>query len=172
MSDLFVEDISRDAWISDCGQYRYELTRSWKAYTEKSLIFVMLNPSTADAHIDDPTIRRCMNFAKREGFGMMTVMNLFAGRATKPTDLFKMDDPVGPENVLRWKSARSHVLDWGGKIVCAWGAHPKASQQVEAFLQVMSDTPLHCLGTTKDGQPRHPLYLRNDAPLTLWEPTS
>lgn len=103
------------AKISDCGQYRYTLTRG----DAPRLCFVMLNPSTADATLDDPTIRRCLGYAKREGCAGLEVLNLYALRATNPADLWKHHDPVGPDNdrELYWAASRymRMVAAWGGK---------------------------------------------------------
>jgi hypothetical protein len=155
--------VEKHANISPSGYYRYSLRRTWDR-EGPSMAFVMLNPSTADAFVDDPTIRRCMGFARREKMGGITVVNLFAGRATKPEDLFKMWDSVGPQNETTW-----HIWLYAArpKIVCAWGAEPKAMEQAKKF-RAWADghnLALWCLGKTKDGHPRHPLYLKNDAPL-------
>ena len=180
MSDIV--DIRRDANISECGNYRYSLDRVWypddlfnspaRITFRPPLIFVMLNPSTADAFADDPTIRRCIHFTKREGFEWLKVMNLFAGRATKPTDLFKMGDPEGVKNTAHWKAARGMVKDYGSQIICAWGANPKAQSQAKRFMSFMDGIEVHCLGTTKDGHPKHPLYLPNDAKLQVYRSPS
>lgn len=172
-------NIRKSATISKCQQYRYQLDREWfpddrinspaRITYYAPMIFVMLNPSTADAYEDDPTIRRCLGFARREGYRWLKVINLFAGRATKPADLFKMDDPIGPENRSAWDKAFNHV-EWGAKIVCGWGADKSAKAQASRFLEQAGDTPLHCLGTSKDGSPRHPLYLKSDAPLVQINP--
>lgn len=148
--------------ISPSGYYRYYLMRKWEE--GRRLAFVMLNPSIADAHVDDPTIRRCIGFAKREGLAGIDVVNLFAGRATKPEDLFKMWDPTGPLNGQYW---HERLVLFKPKIVCAWGAEPKAADQAKRFRKwaVENKLDLWCLGKTKDGHPRHPLYLKNDAPL-------
>lgn len=170
-------DIRRAANISECGRYRYSLDRKWFAdrfYSPAKifrhpmpLIFVMLNPSTADAYADDPTIRRCVGFAQREGFEWVRVINLFAGRATKPADLFKMDDPEGPDNAAEWEMARE-FHEQGAEIICAWGAEPKAQDRATLFMGFMAEAnvKVNCLGTTASGAPRHPLYLPKDAPLT------
>ncbi len=171
-------DIRRAANISECGKYRYSLDRQWfedRFYSPARLIgghpmpliFVMLNPSTADAYEDDPTIRRCVGFTKREGFEWLRVINLFAGRATKPADLFKMEDPIGVANPEEWGVARD-FYERGAKIICAWGAEPKAVSQGESFVHLMQayQVELWCLGTTKTGAPKHPLYLPSDAPLS------
>ena len=163
IATLFEKPVAKAAYISECGAYRYWLQRVWDE-PKDLLAFVMPNPSTADAELDDPTIRRCVGFAKREGRGGIVVVNLYAGRATQPADLFKMADPKGPNNPDQWMSWLRHERT---KVVCAWGAEPKAHGQAYDFHRFArrEDVQLWCLGTTKDGHPKHPLYLRNDAPL-------
>jgi hypothetical protein len=155
------------ALVSPDGQYRYLLQRRWSE-VGPLLTFVMLNPSTADASNDDPTIRRCIGFAKREGFAGLTVLNLYAFRATKPADLWRASDPVGPAND---DMIRTHVLqawkDWQ-PVVAAWGTNAPRARVLQVC--AMTDgADWRALGLTKDGHPRHPLYLRADAPLTPWE---
>ena len=132
-------------------------------------VFVMLNPSTADANADDPTIRRCRGFAKAWECAGLLVINLYALRATDPTELGGPVDPVGPENDEHISAA----LYRAGLVVCAWGATPapRKSFRVERILRLAQDAgrPLHALGTTKHGDPRHPLYLRRDARPERWE---
>lgn len=168
MSELFTPDspVRKGAFVSECEQYRYWLTREWNE-GGNLLAFVMLNPSTADAELDDPTIRRCVGFAKREGRNGIVVVNLYAGRATQPDDLFKMKDPEGPNNLNQWMSWLRHERT---KVVCAWGADTRAHSQARKFRRFAAEHNLHLwhLGLTKDGSPRHPLYLRNDAPLMCW----
>ena len=153
----------KQALISPCGKYRYWLSRTW----DRSLgvmPFVMLNPSTADADIDDPTIRRCMGFARREGFGGINVMNLYALRSTDPKKLFSGEySPYGEDN-FKWQQA---LLESSVPfVVCAWGANANFSV-AEAFRKRAKALrkPLMCLGSTKAGFPRHPLYVRADQPL-------
>ena len=122
----------------------------------------MLNPSTADARRDDPTIRRCMGFARTWGYGGVEVVNLFALRATDPSRLRIARDPVGPENDahIRAVARRSSAL------VVAWGIHGALRERDAEVLALLSRrAPTHSLGWTKDGHPRHPLYLRRDARL-------
>jgi len=151
------------AEISPCGRYRYVLTRTWDAALPV-LVFCMLNPSTADASQDDPTIRRCIGFAKREDCGGIAVVNLFAWRATDPDKLPILDtDKAGPENA-------EHVARTvrGRRVVVAYGAHFSAHPfVVQPFLSMLraNAASVHCLGTTKSGAPRHPLYVRGDGPL-------
>lgn len=154
----------KSAVISECGRYRYALHRKWDE-SLPTLAWCMLNPSTADASIDDPTIRRCITFAKREGCGSIAVINLFAWRATDPDQLpIVAAAKAGPLN-----ESVVEVNVRGRRVVVAWGAHdaaePSAVHPMLALLQQHADEVL-CLGTTKSGAPRHPLYVRSDAPLT------
>lgn len=155
------------AVLSQDGVYRYLLTRTWAE--GPALAFVMLNPSTADATADDPTIRRCIGFAKREGFGGLTVVNLYALRATDPRELRRAIDPVGPDNDghLRRVTWESQLDD--APAVVAWGAHA-APDRVAAFVRLATGTRLVCLGTTQAGAPRHPLYIAGAQPLVPWTP--
>lgn len=154
-------DIEKGAVLSECGMYRYLLTRRWD--DGPALGFVMLNPSVADASIDDPTIRKCMGFATRYGFSGIEVVNLFAYRATKPKDMLAARDPVGPDNDEHIRMAVRATTN----IVCAWG--PNASRtprprHVIALLKEMGIAP-KCLHITQDGSPGHPLMLSYDRPL-------
>lgn len=155
------------AVISTCGQYRYHLTRPpiapYPLYCPAP--FVMLNPSTADAAIDDATIRRCRGFAERWGNDGIIVVNVYALRSTDPKALNRHADPYGPENDdwLR-KIGRFHE-----SVVVAWGtkaAPGDVDRAVEKLTQ--GGARLMCLGTTKHGHPRHPLYVRADQPLVPW----
>ena len=156
MTDLLIKS---SAAISDCGKYRYELKRNWG--DGPTCGFIMLNPSTADASIDDPTIRRCIGFAKREGCGGLIVVNLYAYRATKPADLWALDPSErigGPEAGIRLHKAvaESEIM------IAAWGAK---THRAEHWIVERYGARLKCLGKTKEGHPRHPLYVRADAPL-------
>ena len=156
------------ASISDDGLYRYSLERRWDptySRTQPTMAFVMLNPSTADGGSDDPTIRRCISFAKREGCGALNVVNLFALRSTDPTALFDADDPIGPENVDHLK----RVMGYADICVAAWGAFwwDHREQLARPYIEDFAHD-VWCLGMTKAGQPRHPLYVRGDQPLVRW----
>jgi hypothetical protein len=149
---------------------RYLLARTW-APRLPVLTWVMLNPSTADAFTDDPTIRRCIAFASRDGYGGIKVVNLFALRAARPADLRAAVDPVGAAN------DRILAVHARGAVVAAWGAagqlHGRADQ-VAGHLAADGVTLL-CLGVTKDGHPVHPLArgrsrVRDDAPIMPWHP--
>jgi hypothetical protein len=159
-------DIIKRAVISDDGRYRYQLSRIWDPAVE-SLVFVMLNPSTADAELDDPTIRRCMGFARRDGFGGIHVTNLYALRATNPKDLWTAEDPVGPDNDAWLAEMFSEVAGNGRPIVAAWGANAKP-ERVAQVMRMQYSEGLVSFGVTKSGAPRHPLYLPGDAHFAPW----
>lgn len=169
--DLLQHGETATAVLSACERYRFRLARVWD-WKRPRMIFVMLNPSTADAATDDPTIRRCRGFAKRENCGGFEVVNLFAWRATDPADLLRADDPVGDGNDRYIADAMAPsdppTDPPNGPVVAAWGAHPAARLRAPAVAtQLCWLVPfhLHCLGTSKDGSPRHPLMLRADTPL-------
>lgn len=155
----------------DLRAYRYTLTRDLGQLFPKkgTIVFVMLNPSTADQFQDDPTIRRCRGFATDWGFARLEVVNLYALRATNPKALFEANDPVGPANNDVILAAQERAE----RVVVAWGA-PKAPQKSQRVQEVVSgplrDVPLFCLGTTKDGAPRHPLYVPKAQGLVPWLP--
>jgi len=151
------------AEISSCGAYRYTLTRKTNCIFRwhRPALFIMLNPSTADATQDDPTIRRCISFAERECCTDLTVVNLFALRATDPWTLTGHPDPVGPLNDLKIaEQIEEHKL---GIVIAAWGAHPFAQKRGKEALDKFG--PFMCFGKTKNGSPKHPLYLKKDAEL-------
>jgi len=154
------------------GAYRYDLARYWGdgIVDAKRARFVMLNPSTADAELDDPTIRRCIGFAKREGCDCLTVVNLYAYRATNPRAMLTADDPVGSRNDHFLRAEIMGSVIFGGPLIVAWGANAGADR-VEAFRRMVreEDATAYALGITKAGQPKHPLYLPGDAPLIPWE---
>ena len=124
----------------------------------------MLNPSTANAHVDDPTIRRCIRFARDWGYSKLVVRNLFAIRATKPRDLLILENPTGGRSGNQ-SLARANGAD---VIVAAWGAFVPFGR-VATARQLLDPAKLVCLGTTKDGQPRHPLYVRADCETQQFE---
>ena len=147
------------AVISECGKYRYSLSRVWDE-NKPRVLFIMLNPSTANAEKDDPTIRRCIGFAKDWGYGGIYVVNLFSLRATNPKELLTAPFVVGVENEkwFRRMSALAHL------VVCAWGNSAivnKLQKQLDHNWKPLSwiDKPLHYLELSNDGTPKHPLYL-------------
>ena len=159
------------AVLSDDGLYRYRLWRIWGC--GPVMAWIMLNPSTADAEVDDPTIRRCMGFARREGYDGIEVINLYALRTTKPKHLLDYPDPEGPGNYNHWERVITNHRT--GMVVAAWGAGaalaglPESRANNMGFL-VDDCWPAMCLGRTASGAPRHPLYVKGDTPLvTLTE---
>ena len=162
-------DVYRSAIVSDDGAYRYSLARWWDASRRRDL-WIMCNPSTADAAIDDATIRRCIGYSRRFGSGGFVVVNAYGYRATKPAAMWAAQadgiDIVGPEND-RW--IKAHLKTETGQVIAAWGAHPKPERcwRLNAIIRSAKRDSL-CLGTTRDGMPRHPLMLRNDAQLQPW----
>lgn len=165
--DPMTDEDRSGAIISPCGTYRYHLWRRWDE-TLPTMVWVMLNPSTADASEDDPTIRRCMGFARREGCGGISVRNVFALRATNPDELLKHPDPFGPENEDHLLAARNCSLMT--LLVLGWGSRIKRlnSYYTRAAVCLVGQKP-NCFGTTKGGDPRHPLYLPSDAPMGSWK---
>jgi hypothetical protein len=146
-----------DAGFSACNRYRYWLTRIWVPALP-GVCWVMLNPSTADAERDDPTIRRCVRFSRRWGFGGLVVVNLFAWRAKRPAELSAIDDPVGEDNDA---SLLEHA---GGRtVIAAWGNHGALLGRAKTVLQLLAGSRIRCLGVTAAGQPRHPLYVAGDS---------
>lgn len=135
--------------------YRYLLIREWDS-SLPTACFIMLNPSTADATKDDPTVRRCIGFAKRWGYGVLEVVNIFAYRATAPADLWPLSDPVGPEN-------DAHIADAVQRasiVIAAWGTHGAYRGRGAEVAARLTDAK--CLGATQAGHPRHPLYVPGD----------
>lgn len=157
--------MERDAIISPCGLYRYKLTRKWNSEALPAT-FVMLNPSTADASIDDPTIRKCIGFANRWGNGSIVVVNLFAFRATEPKDMKRAQDPVGPHNWHHLESACVNAKLNQSPLIAAWGANGNIRNQGEYLLERCRNvwqTPIKALRLTAKGRdPEHPLYVPYD----------
>ena len=155
---------SRSAELSPCGLYRYTLERRWD--DRPPALFVMLNPSTADASEDDPTIRRCIGFARDWGYGGLLVGNLYAYRATDPAVLWEAAgagiDPVGPLNDRRLRELRRRAA----LAVAAWGAH-KLVGRAAHVMDLLGE--LHVLRLTKHGQPGHPLYVPKSTLPTRWQ---
>lgn len=169
MSDLFA--IQRAALISSGGLYRYTLSRIWDANLPL-LVFIMLNPSTADGEKDDPTIRKCIGFAQRWGFGGFIVVNLYAYRATKPQSMWAAErsgiNIIGPDN-------DDHILEacvQAKMVLLAYGAHEKARERGEDVGRMLHSQNIgyrvHTLGLTDAGQPRHPLFVPYKVQPQLW----
>lgn len=154
------------ATISACGTYRYLLSRQLAENVKKykPVLFIMLNPSTADATEDDKTIRRCKKFALREGGSHLFVINLFALRATDPDELKAHKDPVGEGNDFYIKDHTTYTKLDRGIVIAAWGANPFARDRAADVIKKYGRS-FKCLGKNKDGSPRHPLYIPGDYPL-------
>lgn len=166
---LLVEPLIRDAAISEDGRYRYALERRWQTelpvqvgrgagVLDAVCLFVMLNPSTADHQVDDPTVTRCVGFARSWGYTALAVCNLFAFRASDPAELYRADDPVGPDND-EWLRV---YADRAALVVVAWGTrggHLGRDAAVLDLLERAHGKTIYCLGRTRSGQPSHPLYL-------------
>jgi hypothetical protein len=159
------------ATLSPDGVYRYLLTRTWPNHDAedvdsllRTILFVMLNPSTADALIDDPTVRRIVGFARIWKYNSVQVVNLFALRSSDPDALRRHPDPIGPAN-------DNHIAEAAVRadlIVCGWGAQPdlrSRDRDVYGLLRSRARAPIRCLGLTTGGHPRHPLYLAKKTPL-------
>lgn len=146
------------AVFSDCGTYRYRLERKWAPELgvdpERNVLFVMLNPSVADAVVNDRTVTRCVRFAKSWGYASLTVCNLFALRSTDPRALHAHTDPVGPGNDEEIARCVRHA----DLIVAAWGPPGMFLYRDQTVMPLLGPL-VYCLGMTKDGHPRHPLYL-------------
>lgn len=134
--------------------YRYRLWRAWDKHSP-TCMFIMFNPSTANACIDDPTIRKCMSIAEDWGYGRLEVCNLYAYRSRDPDKIVEVEDPIGPDNDRILKS----IADKAHLIVVAWGSLGKKSgDRIKEVLDLI-DKPVFCIGKTKDGMPRHPLFV-------------
>ncbi len=180
MSELFetVNRVRRSAEISECGKYRWWLRRDWQLWNDMGehvtgkgvCCFVMLNPSTADGLQDDPTIRRCVSFAMAWGYDTLSVRNIYAYRATDPKDL--PDTIAGATGGERGDSELLTALS-ANLVVAAWGStlpHHGTRERIvlSMFRQRAPAKEIYCLGTTKHGHPRHPLYVKGDQPLVAY----
>jgi len=139
------------AELSDCRKYRYALWRTWDD-SHPYVMFVGLNPSTADEVSDDPTLTRCVNFAKSWGYGGVCMANLFAFRATEPSDMKAATDPIGQEN-NKWLT---QLANNAGLVVAAWGNEGAFLNRSTQVIELLPN--LHCLKINKSGEPAHPLY--------------
>lgn len=151
--------MERSAIISEDLRYRYRLERRW-ADAGARATWVMLNPSVANGERDDPTIRACIRFSQREGCGSLVVVNLFGMIATYPSVLLVATDPMG-HNQAYLKQA----VDEAELLIVAWGANGRNVPGVGVTARWLARSGAKCLGVTRDGHPRHPLYLRKDTPL-------
>lgn len=165
--------MKKGAIISACGKYRYALSRVWDS-SKPLALWIMLNPSTADAELDDPTIRRCIGFSQYWGFGGMLVGNLYAYRSTDKRALYKVADPVGPENVATVQLLRSLAI----KTFVAFGADKGPGSPIYQELAQYADprnytkvkSEIFCLGHNRDDSPKHPLYVDRKTIYGYWNP--
>lgn len=165
-----LDDCTASATLSPCGTYRYMLERHWTNIREhgQTVVWVMLNPSTADAETDDRTIRKCIEFSKRWGYSALTVVNLFALRSSTPKALYKHPDPIGEVNDTIIEIAATSA--YTGVVVAAWGqhgAHQNRGLIVSARLRELESTPMRIGPPTKGGHPWHPLYRPYEMPLEV-----
>jgi hypothetical protein len=151
------------AVFSPCRTWRYSLRR--QLIGTGTVAFIGLNPSTADETRDDPTIRRCLGFARRWSFAALEVVNVYGLRATEPHALWHAADPVGPQN----DRVLSRAIEGADLVIAAWGAQARPERLAE-LRWALGDVQLHALGFTQSGAPRHPLYLRADAELVQLAP--
>jgi hypothetical protein len=161
--------VEMSAEFSEGRTLRYWLERAWSLTNKRRLVVIGLNPSTADDTVDDPTIRRCVGFAKREVCGGLIMVNLFGYRATSPVDLLAATDPgcgkMADSYLLMACAAPDRV------VVAAWGAHGGYRARGALVLGMLRRNRVNVFhfGLTKDGHPKHPLYLPATTPLTRWE---
>lgn len=159
-----------NAVFSSCGLYRYALIRNWTSplldEEVKRVAFIGLNPSTADATKNDPTVRRCIQFAKDWGYTGIVMLNAFAYRATDPHVMKMAVDPTGGQN----DSVLAHVCDQMDCVVACWGTHcGHRRRDAELSLLLPQHAPIDCLGFTQGGLPKHPLYLKSSTvPVPFW----
>jgi len=150
----------KTARFSKDRKHRYALWRTWNE-DKPTVLFIGLNPSTADETEDDPTIRRCINYAKDWGYGGMVMANLFAFRATDPKNMKASEDPVGKYNdtMIRTLASESKM------VVACWGGHGAYLGRGHEVRLLISEKDVKCFGVTKNKSPKHPLYLKKDAEL-------
>lgn len=160
VGDLFGNQAMQSAAvISPCGTWRYELRRVWDVRCQL-LVVCMLNPSTADHEVNDPTILTLIHFAKLWGYGGLLVVNLFAFRSSSPADMMARSDAFGPENGAHIASAMEYAREHGGRLLVAWGNGGDHDDKAEWFCACalnVFDLTLVCLGTTNSWKPKHPM---------------
>lgn len=152
--------VKKGAHIDASGDYRYKLWRYWADLNkeEHPLIFILLNPSTADVNIDDATVRKCVGFAKWNGFNGIVIYNIYAFRATNPDTLRVTNYPEGGRNDLTLAE-----ISPDSTVIAGWGSHPQARERAAEVMQMHTQINFSCLGINKDGSPKHPLYLPYDS---------
>ena len=159
------DDATSSALYSECETYRYALTREWDTNAAK-VLFIMLNPSKATERQNDPTIERCERRARALGYGSFRAVNIFALRETDPKKMRQNEAPAGPDN----DSVVAESCLWADDIVAAWGAHGDHLARGFEMRDVLKATgqTIKCLGLTKAGHPRHPLYIAYATQPEIW----
>lgn len=150
-------------------KHRYSLVHRWNPlFGDRLILWIGLNPSTADESQLDPTLTRIRSFSQREGFDGFWMANLFGLRTPYPKEMTAAPDPVGPGN----NAALLEAADRCERIVAAWGVCGEFQARADAVVRLFAGRELWCLGTTQDGHPRHPLYVAASQPLVRWQPAS
>lgn len=172
MADLFAGDSYRDVAMSPDRIYRYRWSASWAREATYRVLFVMLNPSTADEHVLDPTVKKTIRLAQRWAFNGLDIANVFAYRSTDPKGLYKVTDPVGPEN-------DAYILtlaERASAVVVAWGKHANrvsyasnAKGRGDAVAKLLERFSLLALRINGDGSPEHPLYVPDNIQPQPWK---
>lgn len=174
---FFGEAMTTGAFFSKCLKYRYKLWRVWDM-AKPPLLIILLNPSKANATENDNTIRWLINYATKNGFGGILVVNLFAFRATMPDDMKRAEDPVGPENDKHIVDSVRAITKSGGKVVVAWGTHGSFKERDRDVLKLVNRTMRNighdtrralCFGHTVAGYPTHPVRLGQERDLVVYE---
>ncbi len=151
-------DVRAGAVFSPCEKYRYLLWREWDTDLPQAT-FIGLNPSTADERQTDPTVAKCIEWARRWGCGRLNMLNIFAYRATDPTDMKSQKEPVGKLNDTYIQDYLGHKLNGSGVTVAAWGNHGSHLGRSDAVRKLLTGVDLRCLFMNKTGEPKHPLYI-------------
>ena len=154
--------MEKSAILSADRKYRYVLTRIWDE-TKPTVVFIGLNPSTADEEVDDKTIRKCIGYAKRWGYGKLIMVNLFAFRSTDSSMLKRVEDPVGPDN----DSYIQKCVSESNLVIACWGNHGKLLNRDKVLMDSLPN--LVCLKRNKNGTPHHPLDLSKDLTPMLYK---
>jgi len=161
----FLGEWSAGAEFDSRRIYRYALWRIWNR-SRPVLIFVMLNPSTADEQTLDATVSKCVSWARDWGHGGLWVLNAFALRSTDPRVLYRHHDPVGPQNDVAIRLTLKQNPD--ARVVVGWGRHAVKLKRQRRMLELMEDRDLYCLGVNIDGSPEHPLYIAKETQPKLY----
>ncbi len=154
--------------FSLCKTYRYTLQRTLSRDGLGICVFIMLNPSTADADTNDPTVRRCVGYADAWGYRTLTVLNAFAFRGTDPKNMKAAEDPVGPDNDHWIHSVCTYSIK--SRVIVAWGKDGTHLDRDLAVMKILTERglPVFCLGINLDGTPKHPLYLKKNLQPTAY----